>query len=69
MTEELDVARNLLYHRKSEHVDELEAEAKPGLKSPHKIISKIEDHRKRLCKAEKMNEVLDKTVGYFAEEE
>ena len=68
VAEELGVARNLLYRWKSDHVEELEAEAKPGERSPKAMAAEIEDLRKRLRKSERINEILKKTVGYFAEE-
>lgn len=68
LADELGVARNLLYRWKSEHIGELEAEAKPGQRSAKEMASELEELRKKLRKAERMNEILKKTVGYFAEE-
>jgi transposase len=68
LAEELGIQRNLLYRWKSEYVDRLEAEAKPGQPSPRDLVAENEELRKRLRKAERINEILKKTVGYFAEE-
>ena len=68
VADELRVARNLLYRWKSEHIEELEGDAKPGERSPREMAAEIEELRKRLRKSERMNEILKKTVGYFAEE-
>ena len=68
LAEELGIQRNLLYRWKSEHIDRLEAEAKPGQPSPRDLAAENEELRKKLRKAERMNEILKKTVGYFAEE-
>ena len=68
LADELGVARNLLYRWKSDHIEELEAEAKPGERSPKEMASEIEMLRKKLRKSERINEILKKTVGYFAEE-
>ncbi len=68
LAEELGVARNLLYRWKSDHVEELEAEAKGGERSPKEMAAEIEELRKKLSKSERINEILKKTVGYFAEE-
>jgi transposase len=68
LADELGVARNLLYRWKSDHIEELEAEAKPGEHSPKEMAAEMEELRKKLRKSERMNEILKKTVGYFAEE-
>ncbi|MCH6259151.1 transposase, partial [Puniceicoccaceae bacterium K14] len=68
LAEELGIQRNLLYRWKSEHVDSLEAQAEPGQPSPKKMAAELEELRKKLRKSERMNEILKKTVGYFAEE-
>lgn len=68
LAEELGIQRNLLYRWKSEHLEELEADAKPGQRSPKEMAAEIDELRKKLRKSERMNEILKKTVGYFAEE-
>ena len=68
LADELGVARNLLYRWKSEHIGSLEAEAKPEQASPKEMAAEIETLRKKLRRSERMNEILKKTVGYFAEE-
>lgn len=68
LAEELGIQRNLLYRWKSEHVESLEFEAKPGQPSPKEMAAEIEELRKKLRKSERINEILKKTVGYFAVE-
>jgi len=66
----LGVNRRLLYRWKSEHLAELDATsgAQAG-SSPTQMAAEIEQLRKRLAKAERINEILKKTVSYFARDE
>uniref|UniRef100_UPI00404B8429 transposase n=1 Tax=Cephaloticoccus sp. TaxID=1985742 RepID=UPI00404B8429 len=66
----LGVNRGLLYRWKSEHLAELDTSsgAKAG-SSPTEMAAEIEQLRQRLAKAERINEILKKTVSYFAKDE
>ena len=69
VSEQLGVAENLLYRWKQEHLDELEASKPAGAQSPKEMAAEIAQLRKQLAKSQRMNEILKKTVGYFAKEE
>jgi transposase len=68
--ERLGVNISLLYRWKQEHLEEQDASkaGKPGLGAVE-MAAEIEDLRKRLAKAERINEILKKTVSYFAKDE
>jgi transposase-like protein len=70
VSEKLDVGTGLLYRWKGEHLVELEGtgRSKSGA-SPKEMASEIEQLRKRLAKAERINQILKKTVSYFAKDE
>ena len=69
VSEQLGVAENLLYRWKQEHLDELEASKPAGAQSPKEMAAEIAQLRKQLAKSQRMNEILKKTVGYFAKEQ
>lgn len=69
VSEQLGVNRTLLYNWKSAHLDELEASASPESASPKEMAEEIEQLRKALAKEKRVNQILKKTVGYFAKEE
>jgi transposase len=70
VSKRLGVESNLLYRWKREHLSELEAVSAPSNgSSPTAIAEVIDRLRKQLAKAERINEILKKTVGYFAKEE
>ena len=69
VSEQLGVGENLLYRWKQEHLDELEASKPAGAQSPKEMAAEIAQLRKQLAKSQRMNEILKKTVGYFAKEE
>ena len=68
--ERLGVNVSLLYRWKQEHLEEQDA-AKAGKPAVGAVemAAEIEDLRKRLAKAERINEILKKTVSYFAKDE
>jgi len=69
VSEKLGVNANLLYRWKSEHLHELEgASGATQGSSPAQMAAEIERLRKDLAKANRANEILKKTVGYFARE-
>lgn len=69
VSSQLGVSENLLYRWKQEHNDELEASKPSGAQSPKEMAAEIEALRKQLAKAQRMNEILKKTVGYFSKED
>lgn len=70
VAERLGVHLSLLYRWKQEHLEEQDA-AKTAGTGPGAVemAAEIEDLRKRLAKAERINEILKKTVSYFAKDE
>lgn len=70
VAEKLGVNPSLLYRWKQEHLAELEqATGGRAGASPAQMAGEIEDLRKRLAKAERINLILKKTVSYFAQEQ
>lgn len=67
---QLGVNPSLLYRWKREHLAELE-QSGPGRAgaSPTQMAAEIEALRQRLAKAERINQILKKTVSYFAKDE
>ncbi len=66
----LGVEPNLLYRWKREHLGELDATSAPGEQgNPTQMAAEIDRLRKQLAKSERINEILKKTVGYFAKDE
>lgn len=64
--ERLGINSNLLYRWKGEFLEELEGGAKEEAQmSPREMASEIE----QLRRSERINEILKKTVGYFARDE
>ena len=68
--ERLGVNVSLLYRWKQEHLEEQDAAKtdRPAVGAVE-MAAEIEDLRKRLAKAERINEILKKTVSYFAKDE
>ena len=66
----LDVNTGLLYRWKSEHLAELDA-ANPtqSKSSPTQMAAELDELRKQLAKEKRINEILKKTVSYFAKDE
>ncbi len=71
VSEKLGVKTGLLYRWKSEHLSELEAASGPNRSgsSPTEMAAEIDRLRKDLAKAERINQILKKTVSYFAKED
>ena len=70
VSEKLGVNTNVLYRWKKGHLEELESMPKPsGSASPKEMAQEIEQLRKQLRKSERINEILKKTVSYFAKDE
>jgi transposase len=70
VSEQLGVKTGLLYRWKREHLEELEAASGPdGGSSPTAMAAEIERLRRQLAKAERINQILKKTVSYFARED
>lgn len=69
VSEQLGVNRTLLYNWKAVHLDELERAAGPESASPKEMAEEIAQLRKALAKEQRVNQILKKTVGYFAKED
>lgn len=69
LSEKLNVNTGLLYKWRREHLAELDTSSggKTG-SSPTQMAAEMEQLRKRLAKAERINEILKKTVSYFAKD-
>ena len=60
----------MLYRWKRQHLEELSGDKLEGpAASPQEMAAEIERLRKELAKSERINEILKKTVGYFAKEQ
>jgi transposase len=66
---QLGVNANLLYRWKSKHLESLEASSPPDQASPVEMAAEIDRLRKELARSGRINEILKKTVGYFAKDE
>lgn len=69
VSERLGVTQGLLHKWKRAQLEKLEVDASPGAQSPKEMAEELVQLRKRLAKAERMNEILKKTVGYLSEHE
>ena len=70
VAERLGVNTNLLYRWKGELLEELEGQSKEGARtSPKEMAAEIDQLRKQLRRSERINEILKKTVSYFAKDE
>ena len=68
--ERLGINTNLLYRWKSEFLEELEGDSKGDTQmSPMEMATEIDQLRKQLRRSERINEILKKTVSYFARDE
>ena len=70
VSEKLGVSTNMLYRWKGKHLKELEGaiDTSSG-SSPTEMATEIDRLRKELAKSSRINEILKKTVGYFARED
>jgi len=66
---ELGVNQTMLYRWKDEQLKKLEKENEPKEATPSEMAAEIVKLRKELAKQKQMNEILKKTVGYFAKDE
>jgi len=70
VSEKLGVNANLLYRWKSDHLEELEGVKRAADNaSPKEMAEELAQLRKELAKERRINEILKKTVGYFAKDE
>lgn len=70
VSKKLDVNPSLLYRWKREHLAELDAASPSHAKSnPTQMAAEIDQLRKQLAKEKRINEILKKTVSYFAKDE
>lgn len=69
VSEQLDVPATMLYRWKKEHLEELEGSKPEGSASPKEMAIEIDKLRKQLGKSERINQILKKTVVYFAKEQ
>jgi len=66
----LGINSNLLYRWKGEFLEELEGSSKGDTHtSPKEMAAEIDQLRKQLRRSERINEILKKTVSYFAKDE
>lgn len=66
----LGVNQGLLYTWKKKHLKDLGgAAAKDGELSPAEMADELAKVRKQLAREKRINEILKKTVGYFAKDE
>ena len=66
VSEQLGVSSKVLYVWRQKYLDEMEAANSEGSVSPKALAAENAELRKRLAKAERMNAILKKTVGYFS---
>jgi transposase len=70
VSERLGINSNLLYRWKGEFLEELEGGTKENAQmNPKEMATEIESLRKQLRRSERINEILKKTVSYFAKDE
>ena len=70
VAERLGINTNLLYRWRGEFLEELEGGTKENSQmSPKEMAVEIDQLRKQLRRSERINEILKKTVGYFAKDE
>ena len=68
--ERLGINTNLLYRWKGEFLEELEGGSGVNEQmSPKEMAAEIQSLRKQLRRSERINEILKKTVSYFAKDE
>lgn len=66
----LGINTNLLYRWKTEFLEELEGGTRESSQmSPGEMAAEIDQLRKQLRRSERINEILKKTVVYFAKDE
>jgi len=66
----LGINTNMLHRWKGEFLEELEGGAKGKAQmSPQEMAAEMESLRQQLRRSERINEILKKTVGFFAKDE
>ena len=66
----LDVKTGQLYRWRREHLAELDASNPTSSKSsPTQMAAELDQLRKQLAREKRINEILKKTVSYFAKDE
>jgi transposase len=69
-SKKLGVSSAQLYKWRDAHLESLSGEAaESGQASPKEMAAELASLRKRLRKAERVNEILKKTVSYFSKDE
>ena len=69
-SKKLGVSPAQLYKWRDSHLESLSGEAAAsGQASPKEMAAEIESLRKQLRRSERINEILKKTVDYFAKDE
>ena len=66
---ELGINVNQLHRWKREHLERLEPSSSPAQGSPTEMPEEIQRLRKELAHSVQINQILKKTVGYFAKDE
>lgn len=66
---QLGVNPTVLYRWKREHLDSMEPDSESGHGTPAEMAAEIDRLRKELARSGRINEILKKTVGYFAKDE
>ena len=66
---ELGINVNQLHRWKREHLESLEPSSSPAQGSPTEMAEEIQRLRKELAHSVQINQILKKTVGYFAKDE
>ena len=70
VSEKLGVNSTMLYRWKSDHLKELDGDKRSDeMASPTEMAKEIASLRMQLAKSHRINEILKKTVGYFAKDE
>lgn len=70
VSRKLGISQGLVYKWKQGHLSELEEDAKArDQASPKEMAAEIDRLRKELARSERINEILKKTVGYFAKDD
>ncbi len=70
VSKKLGVHVTMLYKWKGEHLNELDGTSRAvGQGSPTEMANEIGSLRMQLAKSERINEILKKTVSYFAKED
>ena len=69
VSKKLGVSPAQLYKWRDAHLEGLEGEAQAGQASPKEMALELDSLRKQLRKSERVNEILKKTVSFFAKDE